>query len=118
MDVLQGERIVRMLDEAGIKLTLALWLLVEEYSDWRFVMAAKSLDSLTPFNQVKAAQDVLRKSLSAEQIPTLWIMNTQDTFPRSLHKLFGKVKRAEGMRLGGQFVGDRFIEDAYVYRIR
>lgn len=24
---------------------------------------------------------------------------------------------AKGMRLGGQMIGDRFIEDAYVYRI-
>lgn len=118
MDVLQGERIVRLLEQAGIKLSLALWLLTDEYSDWRFVISSKSLDPLTPFDQLKKSKDVLRKSLPVEQTPTLWIMNTQDTFPRSLHKLFSKTKNVEGMRLGGQFIGNRFIEDAYVYRIR
>jgi hypothetical protein len=118
MDVLQGERIVRLLDDAQLKLSLALWLLVEEYADWRFALASKDLDRLSPFEQIKRVKDILRESLDVEHIPTLWIMNTQEPFPRNLHKLFGKAKRVEGMRLGGQFIGNRFIEDAYVYRIR
>jgi hypothetical protein len=36
---------------------------------------------------------------------------------RELRRLFGKTKSVEGMRLGGQVFGDRFVEDAYVYRI-
>lgn len=118
VDVLQGERVVRLLEDEGIKLSLALWLLTDEYADWRFVLAAKELDPLTPFAQVKLIQDVLRKSIAVEQMPTLSIMNTQHPFARSLHKLFGKAKSVKGMRLGGQLIGDRFIEDAFVYRIR
>jgi hypothetical protein len=40
-----------------------------------------------------------------------------DPFIRALRRLFGKTKSVEGMRLGGQMIGDRFVEDAYVYRI-
>jgi hypothetical protein len=40
-----------------------------------------------------------------------------DPFIKGLRRLFGKAKSAEGMRLGGQMIGDRFIEDGYVYRI-
>ena len=117
IDVLQGERIVRLLEESGIKLSLALWLLVAEYSDWRFALASKDLDRLSPFDQIKRTQDILRKSLEVEHIPTLWIMNTLEPFPRNLRKLFGKAKSVEGMRLGGQFIGNLFVEDAYIYRI-
>jgi hypothetical protein len=31
--------------------------------------------------------------------------------------MFGKANSVEGMRLGGQMIGDRFLEDAYLYRI-
>ena len=41
-----------------------------------------------------------------------------DPFIRVLRKIFGKTRSVEGMRLGGQMIGDRFIEDAYVYRVR
>jgi hypothetical protein len=40
-----------------------------------------------------------------------------DPFVRQLRRRFGKAKSVEGMRLGGQLFGDRYIEDAYVYRI-
>ena len=40
-----------------------------------------------------------------------------DPFVRELRRLFGKARSVEGMRLGGQMIGDRFVEDAYVYRI-
>ena len=40
-----------------------------------------------------------------------------DPFIRGLRKLLGKAKNTEGMRLGLQTIGDRFVEDAYVFRI-
>jgi hypothetical protein len=38
--------------------------------------------------------------------------------PGDLRRIFGKAKNVEGMRLGHQLIGNRFIEDALVYRIR
>jgi hypothetical protein len=48
---------------------------------------------------------------------TVGIFRTYDPFIRSLRKTFAKAKSVEGMRLGGQTFGDRFVEDAYAYRI-
>jgi hypothetical protein len=42
----------------------------------------------------------------------------KDPFIRELRRIFGKTKSVEGMRLGGQLFGDRFIEDGIAYRIR
>jgi hypothetical protein len=45
------------------------------------------------------------------------ILPVSDSFIKGLLRHFGKARSVEGMRLGGQMVGDRFVEDAYVYRI-
>jgi len=45
------------------------------------------------------------------------ILPMTDAFIRGLRRIFAKAKDVEGMRLGGQMIGDRFLEDAYVYRI-
>ena len=44
-------------------------------------------------------------------------MRTTDPVIRDLRKQLGKVNVGKGMHLGGQTVGDRFIEYGYAYRI-
>jgi hypothetical protein len=49
--------------------------------------------------------------------PTVMILRMADPFIKELRRIFGKTKSVGGMRLGGQLICDRFVEDAYVYRI-
>jgi hypothetical protein len=56
--------------------------------------------------------------ISLERTPALLILKMSDPFIRALRRLFAKAKSVEGMRLGGQLIGDRFVGDALVYRIR
>jgi len=46
------------------------------------------------------------------------ILKMSDPFVRALRKTFRKTKTVEGMRLGGQMIGGRFVDDAIVYRIQ
>jgi hypothetical protein len=46
------------------------------------------------------------------------IFPIKDPFIRELRRLFGKAKEVAGMRLGGQTIGERFVSDAYVYKIK
>ena len=46
------------------------------------------------------------------------ILKMSDPFIRALRRIVAKTKSVEGMRLGGQFLGDRFVQEALVYRIR
>ena len=41
-----------------------------------------------------------------------------DPMIRELRRMFSKTKSVEGMRLGGQRVGDQFVQEALVYRVR
>jgi hypothetical protein len=45
------------------------------------------------------------------ETPLVVILRSSDLFIKAIGKIFGKAKSVEGMRLGGQAFGDRFIED-------
>jgi hypothetical protein len=117
-DIGKGLEIVEGLEAGKLKLAVALWVYLSEYEDWRLVVASRQFDSL----DLREAYGLLHKALDSagftpRKIPTIMILEMSDSFIRQLRRLFGKTKDVEGMRLGGQSIGGRFVEDAYVYRI-
>jgi hypothetical protein len=65
---------------------------------------------------------LLHKALDAagikyEKSPPILILPMDDPFIKALRRLFGKSRSVEGMILGGQSIGNRFVEEGYVYRI-
>lgn len=116
-DLSSGREIVSVLDAAQIKQITALFVSLPEYSDWRLVLSSPSLDQ---DNSLKAGEKV-HKILHGKfeyPLPPIMILPTKDPFVRELRKIFSKAKSVEGMRLGGQTIGNRFIDNAYVYRIQ
>jgi hypothetical protein len=119
LDLSIGPKILEALDRASLSISVAMWAYLAEYDDWRFVLASRHLDAAEP----AAAYGLVHKALKAAKIPleltpTLSIFRMSDPFVRELRQTFAKAKDVEGMRLGGQLIGDRFLEDAIVYRIR
>ena len=119
MDVPLGAKIVEALDHSDLPLSVALWAYLSEYEDWRLVLASRKLDEVNPIKAYRLVDEALQAAgFSYRQTPTLLIQRMSDPFIRELRRMYGKTKNVEGMRLGGQMIGDRFIEDAFVYRIR
>lgn len=117
-DIATGSRIVDILDEAGLRVLLAMWLLTPEYEDLRFALSSRDLDTVDPRDAYGIVHSALEKEgIALENTPTLLVLRTTDPFVRALRQIFRKAKSVEGMRLGGQTIGGRFIEDAVVYRI-
>lgn len=44
IDVEKGEEILKVLDDANLKVRVALWLYSPDYEDWRFVLSSKDFD--------------------------------------------------------------------------
>jgi hypothetical protein len=119
VDFTTGSELVRALDRAALSISVALRLYSQEHEDWRFVLASRRLDAAEPSNAYGMVNDALAAAgISLEQTPPLAILRMSDPFIRALRRLFAKAKSVEGMRLGGQLIGDRFVEDALVFRIR
>jgi hypothetical protein len=118
VDVEMGSRAVAALDDAGLAPNVALWGTLAEYGDGRLILASNHFDVASPLKAAGIVLPALRKGgIPAEQAPSLVILRMNDPFVVGLRRLFAKTKSVSGMRLGGQSLGGRFLEDGYVYRI-
>jgi hypothetical protein len=116
-DIDTGRDALKILDEAKIKPVVALLAVLPEYGDWRLILSAPSLDQ----KHLLRAHEKVAEALHGQfpyRLPLIMILPTKDPFIRDLRKIFGKAKTVEGMRLGGQTIGNRFVDAAYVYRIQ
>jgi hypothetical protein len=119
IDLAKGTEWLKALDDSDLGISVALWVYLTEYENWRFALSSRRLDALQPSKAYGAVHDVFeRAGIPLRQTPSLLIPPMKDPFIRELRRIFGKTKSVEGMRLGGQLFGDRFIEDGIAYRIR
>ena len=117
-DVDRGAEVVAGLDRAGIRVAVALWTFLSDYEDWRLVLSSRRFDA----SATRDAYRLLHSSLepggfTPKNTPPIMIFPMSDPFIKELRRMFAGAKSVEGMRLGGQMIGGRFVEDAYVYRI-
>ena len=117
-DISKGSEILQALEQAKVKVNVVLWAFLSEYEDWRLIISSRQLDSSDPRDAYGLLHDSLDAAgFGAKQLPPILILPTYDPFIKALRRVFSKAKSVEGMRLGGQMFGDRFIEDGYVYKI-
>lgn len=116
-DINAGSQALAELDAAGVKPVAALLMVSPEYGDWRLVLSSPSLDQTHQLKAYEKVAEILGGRF-VYKLPPILILPTKDPFIRQLRRLFGKTKDALGMRLGGQTIGNRFVENAYVYRIQ
>lgn len=113
-----GAEILRIMDTAGVKVSVAAWVVFDEYGDWRLLLSSRQLDAAGPGKASGLVFDALvAADFPVERTPTILILPMADSTVRALRRSFGKARAVEGMRLGGQQIGKRWVEDAYVYRI-
>ncbi len=118
IDIHRGAELLDALELAKLKISVALWAFLSEYEDWRLIVSARQFDSLDLREAYRLVHDSTAvKGFTPERTPPIMILPMNDPFIRELRRIFGKTKSVEGMRLGGQMIGDRFVEDAYVYRV-
>ena len=118
VDIERGSELLDALDRANFKVGVALLVYLSEYEDWRLVVSARRFDALDLRDAYGLLHGLLGDAgVTLEKAPPVMILPMSDPFIKELRRIFGKAKSVEGMRLGGQMMGDRFVQDAYVYRI-
>jgi len=118
-DIENGDNVIKALDDAGKAPKVALWAKLPDYENWRLVLASDRLDQESPFS----GYSEINEAMNAAQIPihkqpTILLRPMNNPMIKALRSVFAVAKDTRGMRLGGQTFGDKYIEDAFVYRIR
>lgn len=116
IDIDLGAKVIAALDAAGVRISVALWMISPEYDDGRLVIASSRLDQRHPLRAYEKVAEVLHERFSSSP-PAILILRMKDPFIVNLRSIFGQAAGVEGMRLGGQQIGNRFISNAYIYRI-
>jgi hypothetical protein len=117
LDSDKAERMLTQLDHSGIKTKVALWMTTPEYEDGRLVLSSPNLDQASPLRAYEEVADAL-KGAFVYIMPPIMILRMKDPFIKALRDKFKEATSVEGMRLGGQIIGGRFVSEAYVYRIQ
>jgi hypothetical protein len=117
LEIADGELVVSALETRNIEIKVALWMITPEYEEGRLVIASDELPQEEPLKDYEKVAVILHESF-AHQLPPILIMRMSDPFIAALRKLFAETRSVHGMRLGGQRIGNRYVEDAYVYKIR
>ena len=118
-DIENGQRVIEALERDGKTPDVALWAVLPEYDDWRLVLASRQLDDPSLFESYDAINSAMRKAgMTFLNEPTIFFCRMDEPFIRALREVFADAANTYGMRLGGQKFGNRYIEDAFVYRIR
>jgi hypothetical protein len=116
-DIAVGEDVLRTLDRAKFTVTVALWLLQKERSDnWKLVIGTPLYDKLGAYEAYLQANRLLVQA-GLLQV-SLRLLGNRDPFVKALRKIFVKTPSVNGMQLGGQMIGDTWIDEGYIYRIK
>jgi hypothetical protein len=116
-DLIVGDKMVNALEHSHIDVAVAMWMLSDEYSDWKFVLSSSDFKDLhQAYSNVRRIAE--EAGIAYEDIPPVLILQTSEPFITALRSVFGQTASVHGMRLGGQKWGDRYLEDAYVYKIK
>ena len=118
VDLDAGAEILRIMDRAGVRVSVAAWIVLDEYGDWRLLLSSRQLDAAGPGKASGLVFDALvAADFPVEKTPTILILPMTDTTVRALRRHFRQRENVEGARIGGQQFGNRWVEDGYVYRV-
>lgn len=112
-----GENLLRELDRHKFPAKTVLWLYEDERDEWSLVIATPHLRSMGPLKNYKSVQKVMRKIETPLTLPSVALVDTKDRFIKELKTRTRRRAAASAVRLSHAYIGGRFIEDAYIYRV-
>jgi len=114
-----GRTLVQQLDDSGISVNAALWLLFPEVQAWKLMLSTPTLVADGP----KAAYDAVQKALSKISHPQLQLDDVVIAKPDApLLKLMRLAIRTgsgiDSIRFTQNVINGQLIPDALIYRLQ
>ena len=114
-----GRIFTESLDAAGFRAVASFWLLDEETGEWRLIIATPMVDAEGPKSAYRRVQDILREhsELSQLKLSDISVVSPNYELVKLLRLALRTGKGITGIRFSKNRINDRFIEDAYIYRL-
>lgn len=111
-----GRKVIGVLAGAGIPVTVAFWAYIPQIDEWQFFVATSLVDSKGPKLAYEQVLKVLQREGVNGDLPwrRIFLRSPKDPGLRSIGRQ-AEMLLQEGFLGVNASVGDRFIEDAYVY---
>lgn len=116
-----GAHLVRKLDEMGVEVTSALWLLDTEINEWRLLLASPVVSQQGPrtmYRNVQLARDALDERDSAVLFSAVSVAEENAELITRLRATVHTGSAIEQIRFSKNIADGLFIEDALIYRSR
>ena len=119
-DIEAGRRVVIALDDAGFRVSAALWFYSPEQREWRLILASPEVAERGPRKAYQRIQSILAESPDRIeiQLSDVSAVGPHDALIQLLTSAVATGPGLSGIRFTGNTIGNQFIEDAYIYRLQ
>ncbi len=118
--ILIGSDLIRRLDEAGLKVSGALWFYETDSNDWRLIIVSPDVRAKGVKTVYEEVQSVVRATPDDHSIISLKDISVVDSDDPLISLLKIAIKTDNGIsriRFSRNMINGMLIEDSYIYRL-
>ena len=115
-----GSDLIRRLDEAGLKVSGALWFYETDSNDWRLIIVSPDVRAKGVKTVYEEVQSVVRATPGDQSIISLKDISVVDSDDSLISRLKIAIKTDNGIpriRFSRNMINGTLIEDSYIYRL-
>jgi len=115
-----GSDLIRRLDEAGLKVSGALWFYETDSNDWRLIIVSPDVRAKGVKTVYEEVQAVVRATPDDQPIISLKDISVVDSDDPLISLLKIAIKTDNGIsriRFSRNMINGTLIEDSYIYRL-
>ena len=115
-----GERLVKALEDEGVGIAAAFWMLGNSYADWRLALSTSTYEAKGRRAAVEEVQRLLGPNGLASDLDLerVLLLSRHDAKVKAFGlTLFSNPRTSNSRRIYGVSAGPEFIDRAYVYRL-
>ena len=115
-----GSDLIRRLDEAGLKVSGALWFYDTDSNDWRLIIVSPDVRVKGVKTVYEEVQSVVRATPDDQSIISLKDISVVDSDDPLISLLKVAIKTDNGIsriRFSRNIINGTLIEDSYIYRL-
>lgn len=111
-----GRKLIHLLDEKQFPVTSAFWLYRSDPDRWRLILASTLVDELGARAAYRRLSDAMKGFEGLSLLHQISLVSPNDELVSLLKKAVQTGQGVNPIRFSKNLIGDRYVEDAVIYR--